>query len=103
MTTTTPIRCREDGILEKVNGPLYPTYPTRELIAGRMGWTDSGEAAPVISATLALLAEGKSVRLTSHYGYTVIQPLADDEDGRSIPRSAATVYRPDGSVYSRTV
>jgi hypothetical protein len=97
------IRTRDDGRLEGVNGPLFPCLHGRDSIAGRMGWVDGGKASAVITDTLSLLAAGKSVKLTSHFGYCIFQPLADAEDGANIPASRAVVYGPDGKVIERTI
>ena len=86
------IRTRDDGFLQGVRGPLFPCLTDRESIAQRMGWQDGGEAASVITGTLALLAEGKAVRLTSHLGYCIFSPLAEGEDGKTIPASSKTIY-----------
>ena len=95
------IRTRDDGILEGVRGPVYPCRHDRKSIAQRMGWEDSGQASEVITKALALLAEGKAVQLTSHYGYCIFQPLLDNEDGTKIPASANVIYNPDGLVLRR--
>lgn len=92
------IRCRLDGRLEGVRGPIPESLVDRASIAGTMGWTDSGEAAGVITSTLGLLAQGKSVRLTSHYGFCEFLPLAPNETGHDVPASWKTMYRPDGSI-----
>jgi hypothetical protein len=99
---TEKIRTRDDGLLEGVHGPCGGAHD-RASIAGRMGWQDGGRAAEVITKTLALLREGKAVKLTSHFGWRVFQPLAPDEDGSLIPRSRDTVYDPDGNVLERVV
>jgi hypothetical protein len=98
-----PVRCREDGFLEGVRGPLFPTLVDRTLICQRMGWEDGGGAEGVITRTMALLREGKAVELKSHYGWNLIQPLRDDEDGARIPASAAAVYNSDGELIRRVV
>lgn len=102
-TVTKQIRTRDDGVLEGVHGPLFPCAHDRKSIAGRMGWQDNGEAANVITRTLDMLGEGKAVRLKSHLGVCYFQPLADDEDGRNIPKSRAVVYDGEGDVVERTV
>lgn len=96
------IRTRDDGILQGVHGPLNALHD-RTSIAGRMGWQDAGQAVDVITRTLALLAEGKAVRLASHMGYCIFQPLSADETGATIPASRATVYNPEGQVIERTI
>jgi hypothetical protein len=101
--TVHKIRVREDGLLESVSGDgLVTGDMNRKTIAGRMGWTDSGDAASVITRTLELLARGKAVKLTSHHGYTIMQPLLESEDGRMIPASYyAGIYSPDGELIQR--
>lgn len=94
----TAIRCRLDGKLEGVRGPICDTAIDRASIAGTMGWQDSGEAGPIITVTLDLLTQGKAVKLTSHYGWCEFQPLLDSEDGRNIPASWCPLYAPDGRV-----
>lgn len=94
------IRTRDDGVLAGVYGPVNANHD-RASLAGRMGWRDSGDAALVITKALALLAEGKAVRLISHLGYCVFQPLAPEETGAEIPASRALVYNADGQVIER--
>lgn len=94
------IRTRDDGVLAGVYGPVN-AHHDRASLAGRMGWQDSGDAAPIITQTLALLAEGKAVRLTSHLGYCIFQPLAPGETGAEIPASGALIYNADGQVIER--
>lgn len=96
------IRTRDDGRLGGVYGPVNALHD-RQSIAGRMGWEDSGAARDVITQTLALLAAGKAVKLTSHSGSCIFQPLGDDETGATIPRSRAVVYNADGDVIERTM
>jgi hypothetical protein len=103
MTTNSEIRCRLDGHLQGVHGPLCGVRVGRETVAQAMGWADSGDAEAVISGALSLLGEGKAVRLTSHAGWCEFQPLAEGEDGARIPASSAVVYNADGSVFSRKV
>ncbi len=97
----TTIRTRDDGALEGVNGPVYPCFHDRSTIAGRMGWADGGNAAPIITRTLELLAEGKAVRLTSRLGTCYFQPLLDTEDGSDVPASREVVYNHEGRVIEK--
>lgn len=80
-------RCRIDGLLDGVHGPLTEVQVNRARLAATMGWSDSGRAVEVITATMALLRDGKAVKLTSRYGYAIFSPLESDEDGCKIPRS----------------
>lgn len=97
------IRCRDDGHLEGVRGPVYPCMHNRKSIAARMGWEDFGYEAQVITQTIYLLLEGKAVKLTSHLGYNIFQPLAPDEDGTTIPRSRDVVYDAEGQIVERLI
>ena len=58
---------------------------------------------PIAEKAFALIQAGRSVKLTSHAGYSVFQPLADGETGREIPRSAGEVYNSDGLLIERRV
>jgi hypothetical protein len=98
--TETKIRVRLDGCLDGVHGPSF-CLAHRRAIAEVMGWEDGGKAIPVITRTLEMLAEGKSVKLTSRHGYCYWQPLADDEDGLMLPRSHAEVFDADGNLIQR--
>jgi len=107
MTATTEklegVLCREDGCLEGVHAQpgLNPCRITRRVIAGRMGWEDSGKAVAVIDRTLALLASGKSVKLTSHYGWARFTPLAAGESGNLLPTAYWPLYNGDGEIIER--
>jgi hypothetical protein len=97
------VRCRLDGHLEGVYGPLCEVPVDRGTIAGAMGWQDSGAAVAVIDGTMRLLREGKAVKLTSHHGWCVFQPLAEGEDGRELPASRTVVYGPGGEWVERQI
>ena len=110
---TKTIRCRIDGTLHGIHGPLTDSAVNRDIIAGTMDWGYYDEAAEtfrglgklegVIADTLSLLAEGKSVQLYSEAGYAIFQPLAEGEDGTQIPASRSAVFLPDGTLVERTV
>ena len=98
-------RCRIEGFINGVStarsGALYPVHMARVDIADLMGWQDGGRAVPVITNTLKLLAEGKAVKLTSHYGHATLLPLRDDEDGDDLPASLTTVYTSEGKIVEQ--
>lgn len=87
------IRCRLDGRMEGVHGPLNVDV-TRDKLCGVMGWQDGGKAAALLDKVMMHLSEGQAVKITSHLGWTVFQPLTAAEDGLSIPASASHVIVP---------
>ena len=86
--TTNTIRCRLDGFMFGVRGPVNSVEIDRAKVAGVMGWQDAGRAADTITRVMELIAEGRAVRVKSHAGVTEFLPLADGEDGLDIPASA---------------
>lgn len=89
--TTATMRLRVDGTLDGIHGPLFPLPATRQAIADAMGWSETGHHSDRIDRAMALLLRGKAVRLRGAIGYAEFQPLADNEDGRSIPASAGSI------------
>jgi hypothetical protein len=102
--TETSVRCRLDGLLEGVHGPVCAVAVDPTVIVQTMGWQENGRAQEVIAQTMALLRQGHAVQLKSHYGYCIFSPLAPGETGLQIPASQnAGVCAPDGSVVRGAV
>lgn len=95
------VRCRIEAELSGKQD--YPTvlYIDDLDLFECMGWVSRKTAEIYTIPTMRLLEEGKAVRLTSRLGFAVFQPLLRDETGETLPKSANTVYNPDGSVFSR--
>lgn len=103
IATQKTIRCRCDGRIDGVYGPVTMTFDSPERLAGVMVWEYGGEAVDVLDKTWALLCEGKAVMLTSHAGVNTFQPLEADEDGHNLARSGRVVHDCNGNVIERVV
>ena len=86
------IRCRLDGHMDGVSGPLVTAISSPSEIGDVMGWPYAGGFTRLLDAAFSHLKQSEAIRLTSDYGTCDFQPLLDGEDGTQMPASRATIH-----------